>query len=560
MQTLVKLFKPLLNNVKEFRKNTSRDYICIAMQKNTLWIITIILSITLIGLIVVQSYWIKNAIEIKENQFKQLVSKGIDNIIEEIENREMVYQVVNEMEPYHDISPTGTPSINYTLNKLNQKTYQLSSTNEEKEIFVINQSDSLDISSQLQLLGNNIMQLNNKSNLQISDRGNQNSFGNLKLNIDFNEKLNNRTVFVENVVNKLIQIDVELEDRINKETIEQILKKTFNSLGIDINYEYAVTKSNINRVYESDNYNEKFKSEIFKGHLFPNDIFAKDNYLYVYFPEQRNFILKSTGLMAFLSVLLTLIILFGFSITIHIMFKQKRLSQIKNDFVNNMTHELKTPISTISLASQMLKDDSIPIESKNITYISNIIDDESKRLSYQVEKVLKTALFEQGQIKFKKQELNVHSIIENVVKNFEIQVKSRNGELIKKLDAENPISIIDEAHFTNIIFNLLDNAVKYSKDEPVITISSRNDKNGVCITVADKGIGIKKQDQKRIFDQFYRVSTGNLHDVKGFGLGLSYVKKIVDAHNGEIKLKSEYKKGTTFEIFIPNNHINNGRK
>ena len=530
------------------------------MQKNILWIITIILSITLIGLIVVQSYWIKNAIEIKENQFKQLVNKGIDNIIEEIENREMVYQVVNEMEPYHDVSPTGTPSINYTLNKLNQKTFQLSSTNEEKEIFVINQSDSLNISSQLQLLGNNIMQLNNKSNLQISDRGKQNSFGKLKLNINFNEKLNNRTVFVENVVNKLIQIDVELEDRIDKETIEQILKKTFNSLGIDINYEYAVTKSNINRIYESDNYNENSKSEMFTGHLFPNDIFAKDDYLGVYFPEQRNFILKSTGLMAFLSVLLTLIILMGFSVTIHIMFKQKRLSQIKNDFVNNMTHELKTPISTISLASQMLKDDSIPVESKNIIYISNIIDDESKRLSYQVEKVLKTALFEQGQIKLKKQELNINNIIESVVKNFEIQVKSRNGELIKKLDAENPISIIDEAHFTNIIFNLLDNAVKYSKNEPVITISSRNDKNGVYITVADKGIGIKKQDQKRIFDQFYRVSTGNLHDVKGFGLGLSYVKKIVDVHNGEIKLKSEYKKGTTFEIFIPNNHISNGRK
>ena len=530
------------------------------MQKNILWIITIILSITLIGLIVVQSYWIKNAIEIKEEQFKQLASKGIDNIVAEIENREMVYQVVNEMEPYHDISPTGTPSVNYTLNKLNQKKFQLSSTNEEKEIFVINQSDSLDISSQLQLLGNNIMQLNNKSSLQISNRGNQNSFANLKLDFNFNEKLNNKTVFVESVVNKLIQIDVELEDRIDKETIEQILKKTFNSLGINTDYEYAVIKNGINSIYESDNFNKNSKSEIFTGHLFPNDIFVKDNYLSVYFPEQRNFVLKSTGLMAFLSVLLMLIVLVGFFVTIHIMFKQKRLSQIKNDFVNNMTHELKTPISTISLASQMLKDDSIPLESKNVIYISNIIDDESKRLSYQVEKVLKTALFEQGQMKLKKRELNVHRIIESVVKNFEIQVKSKNGELITKLEAENPISLIDEVHFTNIIFNLLDNAVKYSNDEPVITISSRNDKTGVYISVADKGIGIKKQDQKRIFDQFYRVSTGNLHDVKGFGLGLSYVKKIVDAHNGEIKLKSDYKKGTTFEIFIPNKNIKNGRK
>lgn len=525
------------------------------MQKNILWITTIILSIALIGLIVVQSYWIKNAIEINDKQFKQLANKGIENIVEEIENREMVYQIVNEMEPFHDISPAGTPSINYSLNRLNQKKFQLSSTNEEKEIFVINQSDSLNISSQLQKLGNNIMQLNNKSSLQINRGGHKNSFGNLNLNTDFNEKINNRTVFVENVVNKLIQIDVELEDRIKKETIEQILKKTFNSLGIDINYEYEVVKNGINRIYKSDNFDENTKSELFTGLLFPNDIFVKDNYLHVYFPEQRNFVVKSTGLMAFLSVLLMLIILIGFLATIHIMFKQKRLSQIKNDFVNNMTHELKTPISTISLASQMLKDDSIPEKSKNITYISNIIDNESRRLSYQVEKVLKTALFEQGQVKLKIRELNLNEIIENVVKNFEIQVKSRNGEIIKKLEAENPNSFVDEVHFTNIIFNLLDNAVKYSKAEPQITISTRNNKMGVLLTVSDNGIGIKKQDQKRIFDQFYRVSTGNLHDVKGFGLGLSYVKKIVEAHKGNINLKSEYKKGTSFEIFIPNNNI-----
>jgi two-component system phosphate regulon sensor histidine kinase PhoR len=240
------------------------------------------------------------------------------------------------------------------------------------------------------------------------------------------------------------------------------------------------------------------------------------------------------------------------------MFKQKRLSQIKNDFVNNMTHELKTPISTISLASQMLKDDSIPAESKNLTYISNIINDESKRLSYQVEKVLKTALFEQGQNKLKRKNINIHSIIENVVKNFDIQVKSRNGVVNVRLSAENPVLYIDEVHFTNIIFNLLDNAVKYSNTEPNITVSTRQNKKGVYLSVSDKGIGIRKQDQKRIFDQFFRVSTGNLHDVKGFGLGLSYVKRIVEEHNGNIKIRSELRRGTTFEIFIPTNNINNG--
>jgi len=528
------------------------------MQKKILWTITIILSVTLVCLIFVQAYWIKNAIKINEEQFHQLVIKGMENIVEEIENREIISQVVNEMDPYHDVSLTGAPSINYKLNKLSQSTFSLSTTDEEKEVFIINENDSLNISSQLQLLANNAIQFRNKSGLQINDVTKKQNFGSLKVNTDLTENLDNRTIFVENVVNKLIQIDVELEDRIDKGSIEEILKRTFLELGIDIEYEYLVTKNKDKTVYSSEKYAEKHEARKFTSQLYPKDVFAKGNYLYIYFPEEKSFILKSSGFMAFSSILLTLIIVFGFSLSIHIMFKQKRLSQIKNDFVNNMTHELKTPISTISLASQMLKDDSIPAESKNLAYISDVIDDESKRLSYQVEKVLKTALFEQGQIKLKLRELNLHKIIENVVKNFEIQVKSKNGKLVKKLEATNHILSIDEVHFTNIIFNLLDNAVKYCRDNPEIVVSTKEVKNGICVLVSDKGIGIRKQDQKRIFDQFYRVSTGNVHDVKGFGLGLSYVKKIVNAHGGEITLISEFRKGTTFEIFFPNNNINNG--
>jgi two-component system, OmpR family, phosphate regulon sensor histidine kinase PhoR len=528
------------------------------MQKKILWTITIILSVTLVCLIFVQTYWIKNAININEEQFHQLVIKGMENIVEEIENREIISQVVNEMDPYHDVSLTGAPSINYKLNKLSQSTFSLSTTDEEKEVFIINKNDSLNISSQLQLLANNAIQFRNKSGLQINETSKKQSFGSLKVKTDLTENLDNRTIFVENVVNKLIQIDVELEDRIDKGSIDEILKRTFTDLGIDIGYEYTVTKNKYKTVYSSENYSDQHEVRKFTSQLYPKDVFAKGNYLYVYFPEEKSFILKSTGFMAFSSILLTLIIVFGFSLSIHIMFKQKRLSQIKNDFVNNMTHELKTPISTISLASQMLKDDSIPMESKNIAYISDVIDDESKRLSYQVEKVLKTALFEQGQMKLKLKELNLHKIIENVVKNFEIQVKSKNGKLVKNLEATNPILSIDEVHITNIIFNLLDNAVKYCRDNPEIVVSTKEVKKGICILVSDKGIGIRKQDQKRIFDQFYRVSTGNVHDVKGFGLGLSYVKKIINAHGGEITLTSEFRKGTTFEIFFPNNNINNG--
>jgi len=528
------------------------------MQKRTLWIITVVLSITLIGLIFVQFYWIKNAIEIKQEQFKQLVNSGLDNVVKEIENREMVYKVVNEIEPYQDVSISGSPSVNYRLNEINQRAFSLSTTDKEKEIFIFRNIDSLSISKQLQAISSQNMQFSNITNMQFGDFKKTQSFENLQITSDFSEKLDNRTVFVENIVNKLIQIDVDLKDRIDKKTIEEIVRTTFANLGVDIKAEYAVTRNNDKIVYQSDNYDKDINAERFTSRLFPNDVFAKNNFLTIYFPDERTYIFKSTGFMAFSSFFLTLIIVLGFSLSIHIMFKQKRLSKIKNDFVNNMTHELKTPISTISLASQMLKDKTIPMETKNMEYISKIIDDESKRLSYQVEKVLKTALFEQGQIKLKRKELDLHNIIENVVHNFDIQVRNHKGQIIKNLKAEHSIFWVDEVHFTNIIFNLLDNAVKYSHGAPEITISTNNSKQGINIVVADKGIGIKKQDQKKVFDQFYRVSTGNVHDVKGFGLGLSYVKKIVEEHGGVIELQSEFKKGTTFKIFIPNNYTKNG--
>ena len=216
-----------------------------------------------------------------------------------------------------------------------------------------------------------------------------------------------------------------------------------------------------------------------------------------------------------------------------------------------MTHELKTPISTISLASQMLNDNSIPNSMKNIEHLSRVIFDESKRLSYHVEKVLQAAIFEKGRISLKIRRMDIHELINNVVKSFIIQVKTRNGQIIKNLDATYSIVNVDEVHFTNVLLNLLDNAIKYSKGQPNITVSTRSKKGGIVIAVEDLGIGISKDQQRRIFERFYRVPTGNVHNVKGFGLGLSYVKKIVEEHNGRISIESELNVGTKFEIFIP---------
>jgi signal transduction histidine kinase len=216
-----------------------------------------------------------------------------------------------------------------------------------------------------------------------------------------------------------------------------------------------------------------------------------------------------------------------------------------------MTHELKTPISTISLASQMLHDPTIPTASKNVEHLSKVILEESKRLSFQVERVLQTAIFEKGKIHLKIRQLDVHELINNVVRNFIIQVKNRNGTIIKNLDAQYSMVNVDEVHFANVLLNLLDNAIKYCQVQPNISVTTFNRKGFIVIQVQDNGIGIKKEDQKRVFEKFYRVPTGNVHNVKGFGLGLSYVKKIVDEHGGKIVVESEPNVGTRFDISIP---------
>ena len=251
------------------------------------------------------------------------------------------------------------------------------------------------------------------------------------------------------------------------------------------------------------------------------------------------------------SIALVALILSIFIVAIIIIFRQKQLNNMKNDFVNNMTHELKTPISTISLASQMLQDPGVGKTPETLKHISNVIKDETKRLSLQVEKVLQMAIFEKDKSILKLNEISINSLIKDIISNFSLKVTSKGGQITSNLKATNDMALIDEVHFTNVIFNLMDNALKYSDKSLLLTIETWNEKENLFISIEDNGIGISKDDLKRIFEKFYRVSTGNLHNVKGFGLGLAYVKKIVSEHKGSIKVESEINIGTKFTITIP---------
>ncbi len=303
-------------------------------------------------------------------------------------------------------------------------------------------------------------------------------------------------------------------------------------------------------IYKTTNYNGDF-SDIYKTQIFPNDIFSPAYYLVLYFPKKENFIARSLGFMGLLTIILILVIIFSYTLTLYTILKQKKLSEMKNDFINNMTHELKTPISTISLAAQMLNDNTICKNGDQILNISKIISQESKRLAFQVEKILQMAIFERGEYRFNKQILSVNVLVENIANSFMIHVKKRNGKMILNIQAFDDNVLADELHLSNAIINLLENALKYSKEEPIIELSTFNEKDKIIISVKDNGIGISKQDQKHIFEKFYRVHTGNVHNVKGFGLGLSYVKIITEAHHGSVKVFSELNVGSEFQIILP---------
>jgi two-component system, OmpR family, phosphate regulon sensor histidine kinase PhoR len=525
------------------------------MSRRIIWILIGVMSVTTIGLIIVQSYWITNAVSVKEQQFRFLAFRTLGSVTQEIERHEAISMVLDEMRP--SIADSIAFASGFTINFNHQSFISGNKTRQQTSYFYTEQRSGRIINNRDNLFSYE------PPRITLTDGDSTRIFSRpknlMERTYQLGHSISNRSSMVEKILDEMLNYNRCIGERIDLNLLDSLINKEMRSAGINIDYEFAVRDHNGRFVLQSENFEDQPEG-MFMRRLFPNDAFMFPNHLALYFPEQKSYIMQSVGFMVSSSALLTLIILATFAFTIYIIIKQKKLSEIKTDFVNNMTHELKTPISTISLASQMLLDKSIPLQNKNFENISNVIYDESKRLGFQVEKVLQMAIFEKGRLKIKSQEIDIHELISNVVNSFIIQVKNQNGEIEQRLDAPDPILNVDEVHFTNIIFNLLDNAVKYSNGHTHITIGTRASSSHFHIYIEDKGIGIKKENQKRIFEQFYRVPTGNIHNVKGFGLGLSYVKKIVDEHQGRISIQSEQKKGTRFDIALPLNMKNNDNK
>nr|WP_255709946.1 HAMP domain-containing sensor histidine kinase [Pontibacter harenae] len=363
------------------------------------------------------------------------------------------------------------------------------------------------------------------------------------------DKLND--VAQKMVVEYLVK-DVPLKDRINLDYLPSLLKTELQNQGININFGYWVVSGESDTVVAQNTLATQVAHlPKYTASLFPNDIFDKTDQLGIYFPDSKTYALKSLWGMLTLSALFTMVIVATFGTTIHIIYKQKKLSEMKNDFINNMTHEFKTPIATISLATDSISNPKVYENPDRIKYYTNIIREENKRMNGQVENVLQIALLEKNEFKMNLQPVDVHLLIVKAIESIKLQVEQRYGQIWVQLEALEHELNLDEVHLYNVICNLLDNANKYSPTEPIISLTTSNKNGGLLIAVEDKGIGMSKDAQQRVFEKFYRVPTGNLHNVKGFGLGLSYVKAIVQAHHGDIKLKSEPGKGSRFEVFLP---------
>jgi signal transduction histidine kinase len=371
-------------------------------------------------------------------------------------------------------------------------------------------------------------------------------------------KINRKAKKIKEVIHK---IAIELESkpppitkRIDKKNLENILKNSFGNKSIRIPFEFSIsTPSNTANPLpiKSTGFVNEYLSTPHRVYLFPNDIFQKPDMLLVYFPGQKNILLRSLSFLMLGSILFTLIIVITSILSIFIMLKQKKISDIKTDFINNMTHEFKTPIATISIALDSINNPKVISEPDVIKSYTRVIKEENNRMNTRVEQILQMALLDSSEFKLNKQVLDLHEILQKVVNHFRLQIESREGQLILQLEALQTLVEADESHLSNVLINLLDNANKYSPVKPVIHVSTRNAGKAIVISVEDHGIGMDPATQHKIFDKFYRVTSGNIHNVKGFGLGLSYSKAIVLAHNGLIAVQSEPGKGSKFEITLP---------
>lgn len=496
------------------------------MKKSLMWMLTAVMAVTFAVLLYFQIMYLENMVKMRDEQFTEGVMRALYATSEYLEKEETLYfleQDVNIIESSLYDNYGDNEEAGYTVEGNNN--YTLSPSNANK-----NNSNRLNFSNPTQNIGSRY------SSMQ--------------------EVIRRQYLYQKGLLNDVILSILRdsgtrsIMERADSTLVRNCLTTELNNNGLNVPFVFAIFNHHNEPVYSTEGYKLN-KDDVYSIPLFANT--GVSYTLNVEFPTKSKYIFKTVRFVI-PSLAFTVMLLVIFIYTLVLAFRQKNISEMKTDFINNMTHELKTPISTISLAGQMLNEPSIRKSETSLKHLADVIADESKRLRFHVEKVLQLSVMDKTGNTLKFSEINANSIISNVINTFKLKVEKQGGTIEASLDAQNAEIYVDEMHFTNVIFNLLDNALKYMKDdeEPQLSIKTKDlSDNRLEIRVRDNGIGIKKDDAKHIFEKFYRVSTGNRHDVKGFGLGLAYVKKMIETFGGSISVESEPGIGSTFIIILP---------
>jgi signal transduction histidine kinase len=539
------------------------------------------MSVSLAGIIAVQLFWIQNAIAIQKEHFDRKVNDALTDVVGKLEKNEnylLLTDNLDEIKQQFDFQFQGLDSMmnfRFSMNdSLDANLSELKSAGKklewlEKDLKSSNQIHRFVDSVQTDFFihsatpgqvvitstYDDTMFLPSKNNDQVFVYKNRNDSTHIAISTSV--KVEQRSEELSDMFNKMV-VEVEsyrvpIEERLDQKYLQNQLRKSLDEKGLQDDFEFAVVSGACEKLVpvKSAGFTGENLESPYRISLFPNDVFQKSNFLLLAFPSQQRHLFESIFFLLLGSIIFTLIIIITFWVTILVILKQKKNSEIKSDFINNMTHEFKTPIATISLAADSINNPKVLDFPDKVKYFTNIIKEENRRMNAQVENVLQMSLIDKRDFDLHVIELDVHEIISRAAKNIRLQAERKEGEIVLDLKAGNPVIETDENHLYNVITNLLDNAIKYSPEKPNINVGTENTNDGIKIWVEDNGIGISKEAQQRIFDKFFRVSTGNIHNVKGFGLGLSYVKAIVLSFKGKISIESEPGKGSRFEVFLP---------
>lgn len=542
--------------------------------------IFVLMSISLAGIIGVQWFWIRNAIEVREANYDRDIRTALASATERMEKRRNMLFMSDRLHDTEQLSHTGDSlhtrldprkiarfyrqeqkkvqdEVQMNQEKLQQNMDSLQMKHEDLQQQVEESIQKIRLPRLDSLQAMSIRSLKTLDKEKIRLEIGQSKEQTIELDMNtFRQNLEEQTekmqeVFREMALEYRLQFD-SIRHQMDFVQLDTILSRELRKGGIHADYAFAVwNREQDQMLYQSKQFDPSEQKESYRANLYPDDLIRKDTWLFLQIPRKQSLILQSMTYLLIGSFLFTLVIVVTFGVTIHTILRQKKLSEIKTDFINNMTHEFKTPIATISLAADSIANPKTLDSKEDILNLIKVIKSENKRMNSQVERVLQMSLLDKRDFQLDIQPWPIHQLLEEVVNNMRVQLDKNGGSITYDPAATNDLVELDREHFLNILHNLLDNAIKYSRGAPVIDLRTANGKDQMSITLEDQGIGIRQEELNRIFDKFYRVSTGNIHNVRGFGLGLSYVKTMVKEFGGDIKAESQYGKGTRFEMAFP---------